>query len=234
MRDRTWGERALGAALGPLRRAREARARLAPRRRTSVEEIDGVPIIVLPDVFNPASNRTGCLLARSARDAIRPRPVGAAPARVLDLGTGTGIAAVFAALRGAEVVAVDLNPEAVRNARLNAQLHHVEHRVDVRQGDLLAPVRGQRFDLVLFDPPRYRGRPSTFLDLAWQSENVLERFADGLPGVLAPGGEARFVVSTDADSEGLPALLRAQGFALRELSSRTWLGAVEAVYVATR
>ncbi len=225
--------RGLAMLLRPLRRAAETRARLGrAARRTTVEDVDGVPVMVLPDVFNPVSNRTGVLLARTAREAVVPRPVGDPPMRVLDVGTGTGIAAVFTALRGADVVATDLNPEAVRNARLNAQLHHVQHRMDVREGDLFAPARGETFDLVLFDPPRYRGQATTFLDLAWQGDTVLDRFADGLAEALAPGGEARFVSTNDGDSSALPQALRERGFTVEELSRRLYYGSVEAVFRA--
>ena len=49
---------------------------------------------------------------------------------VLDMGTGSGVGAVFAARNAARVVAVDVNPEAVRCARINVLLHHIEDRVD--------------------------------------------------------------------------------------------------------
>ena len=151
----------VGVLLGPLRRAADLRARIGRRsRQTTVEELDGIPVVVLPDVYNPVTNRTGAMLARAVRQFVPVRPAAEAPPRVLNLGAGSGVVSVFAALAGADVVAVDLNPESVRNVRLNAQLHHVEHRIDAKQGDLYAPVTGQRFDVVAFDPPRHRGRPS--------------------------------------------------------------------------
>jgi len=55
--------------------------------------------------------------------------------RVLDLGTGTGILAIGAALLGAErVLAVDNNPLAVRTATLNVKLNGLEESIDVREG----------------------------------------------------------------------------------------------------
>ena len=65
---------------------------------------------------------------------------------ILDLGTGSGIGALFAARAGCLVTAVDINPEAVRCARINALMNRLEERVQVLEGDLFAPVAGRRSD----------------------------------------------------------------------------------------
>jgi ribosomal protein L11 methyltransferase len=66
--------------------------------------------------------------------------------RLLDLGTGTAILAIAAARRGADVVAVDLDPLAVHAAQENAERNGV--RLDVRLGSIDA-VDGERFDVVV-------------------------------------------------------------------------------------
>lgn len=55
--------------------------------------------------------------------------------RVLDLGTGSGIVAIAAALAGAKAVACDTDPTALIAAGLNAALNGVE--IETRHGDLL-------------------------------------------------------------------------------------------------
>jgi release factor glutamine methyltransferase len=127
------------------------------------------------------------------------------------MGTGSGVGAVAAARLGAGVVAVDINPHAVRCARINALLNHVEDRVEVRQGDLFAAVAGERFDLVLFNPPYFRGTPRHILDAAWRSEDVAERFAAALPRHLTPGGRALLLLSTDGDAPAFLAALAGAG-----------------------
>jgi len=176
--------------------------------RLVIEEIDGVPLLVLPEVFNPSVYRTGALLARAVDAWMPPEQTRPEEVRVLDLGTGTGVGAVFAARRGFQAVAVDVNPQAVRCARINALLHHQEDRIEARQGDLFSPTGGERFDLVLFNPPFFRGEPANALDRAWRSTDVLERFAAGLATALKPAGEALVVLSTDGDGA---ALLRGLG-----------------------
>jgi methylase of polypeptide subunit release factors len=168
--------------------------------RVALEEIDGVALVVLPEVFNPAVFRTGRLLARAVAAWT---PVTSGEIRVLDLGTGSGVGALFAARRGFEVLAVDVNPEAVRCARINTLLHHQEERIEVRQGDLFAPAAGERFDLVLFNPPFFRGEPASDLDRAWRGTDVLERFGEGLEAALKPEGQALLVLSTDGDCGAL-------------------------------
>ena len=182
--------------------------------RIVLEEVDGVPLLVLPEVFNPAVYRTGTLLARAVESWQSPGQTRPAEIRVLDLGTGSGVGAVFAARRGFAAVAVDVNPQAVRCARINALLHHLEDRIDARQGDLFSAVGGERFDLVLFNPPFFRGEPANALDRAWRSTDVLERFAAGLAAALLPAGEALVVLSTDGDGASL-----LRGFAERGLAA---------------
>lgn len=70
----------------------------------------------------------------------------------LEMGCGTGVVAVLAALAGCtDVVASDINPQAVANAALNAERHQVQDRFEAVIGDMfsgLAPER--RFDLIFW------------------------------------------------------------------------------------
>jgi release factor glutamine methyltransferase len=142
-------------------------------------------------------------------------------ARVLDLGSGSGVVSVLAARRGLRAVAVDINPEAARCTRVNAVLNGVEALIDVREGDLFWPVAGDRFDLVLFNPPFFTGHAREPWEHAWFSENVLERFVAGLPAALAPGGRALVVLSTV--THGALDTLRASGLTVRVVAERQLL-----------
>lgn len=200
-------------------------------RRPVVETIDGVPLLVLPEVLNPVVFRSGAYLARTvaaAACAAPPRP----GARALDMGTGTGASALFAARRGWRVTAVDLNPQAVRCARINALWNGLEEAIEVREGDLFAPVAGERFDLVVFNPPFFRGEPRGRFDLAWRGTDVMERFAAGLPEALAPGGRALVLLSTDGDAAGMLRALDASGLAVEVAARRDLGNEVMTVYSA--
>jgi len=222
----TWGRR---IAVALVRAWLTLRYRVLSRRygRLTLEMIDGVPLIVLPQVFNPVLLRTGAFLAR----AITRLPLGdASTPTVLDMGTGSGVGAVFAARRGARVIAVDINAEAVRCARINALLNHLDDRIEVRHGDLFAPVAGQKFDLVLFNPPFFRGAPSDNLDHAWRGLDVFERFAGGLAAMLIPDGLALLVLSSDGDCHELLDALAAAGFQREIVEQKDLINEVLTIY----
>jgi HemK-related putative methylase len=201
-------------------------------RRTVLERIDGLPFVVLPEVLNPVVFRGGAFLARTV--AVSPLAEPAPGALALDMGTGSGVGAVFAARRGFRVVGVDLNPEAVRCARANVLLNGLEERIEIRHGDLFAPVAGERFDLVVWNPPFFRGEPRGNFDLAWRATDVMERFAAGLPAVLARGGVALVLLSTDGDAAGTVAALAAHGFRLEVAARRHFGSEIMTVYGASR
>lgn len=156
-----------------------------------VERIGTVPILVAPSVFNPKRLRTGAFFA-----SVLDSRIVSAQTSVLDMGTGSGICSVFAARHAERVVAVDINPAAVRCAKINALLNQVEQRIDARWGDLFDAVAGERFDLILFNPPFLRGTPLNDRERAWRSDDVAERFAADLRAHLTPSGFALVLLST--------------------------------------
>lgn len=175
--------------------------------RPVLEEVDGLPFLILPGVFNPRLFFTGAFLARYLRR--KPIPPGA---RVLDLGTGSGVAAVFASLRARKVVAVDIGQEAVRCAQINVWLNQAEDCIEVRQGDLFSTLKGERFDLVLFNPPYFRGDAVTPLERAFRSQDIDARFADSLREHLVPGGSALLVLSSMGEERSFLEKLHDRGF----------------------
>ena len=188
-----------------------------------IRQVDGTPIMVLPGVFDGIHLRSGAFLAQTF--AALPVP---ANAQVLDLGTGSGVGAIFAARRAARVVATDINPEAVRCAQVNALALHLDHKIETRAGDLFEPVHGERFDAILFNPPFYRAQPRDMADRAWRSPDVFDRFLHELPAYLCPGGFALIVLSTDGDVTD--ALFSARHLAVRPVRRRDLVNEILTVY----
>jgi release factor glutamine methyltransferase len=123
--------------------------------------------------------------------------------RALDLCTGSGMLAVTAALEGAShVVAVDVSRRALLSVRLNAALNGV--KVDARRGDLFDAVLGQRFDVIVSNPPYVPGPaaqlPRRGPERAWHGgpdgRAFIDRICDEAPSHLNPGGAVLLVQST--------------------------------------
>ena len=194
--------------------------------RLRVEYLDGAPLLVLPDVFDGIRLRTGAFLARTLEATTVPDG-----AQVLDLGTGSGVGAIRAARWAGRVVATDINPEAARCAQINALINRLEQVIETRVGDLFGPVQGERFDLILFNPPFYRGQPRRqrgWRDHAWRSPDAFDRFLDELPAHLREGGRALVVLSSDNDIE--QALWAAQGLNVRTLREQDFVNEILTVY----
>jgi len=115
------------------------------------------------------------------------------PGSVLDVGCGAGTLALVAAARGARrAVGVDLSERAVRLSQFNARLNH--SAAEFRAGDLLEPVRGERFDRILSQPPYVVLPPgmasTTYLHGGPLGEELALRFAAAFPEALTERGLA--------------------------------------------
>ena len=103
----------------------------------------GMRLIAIPGVFRPRSDSR--LLARTLPGLLEPGRT------VLDPFAGSGLLAVTAALAGAEATAIDVSRRAVVCSWLNARINGA--RIRVRRGDMFSPVRGERFDVIVANPP---------------------------------------------------------------------------------
>jgi release factor glutamine methyltransferase len=139
--------------------------------------------------------------------------------RVLEIGTGVGLAAVLAARAGCRVIATDLVSAAVDCARENAVLNGVAHQVDARLGDGFEPVRGERFDLICTSPPQMPTPPDRERDDAIAAADnggldgwkLLDRVIREAPRHLNPGGRLVFTMFAFLGLKTAEAKLHAAG-----------------------
>lgn len=146
--------------------------------------------------------------------------------RILDIGTGSGAIAVSLAkgIRGADVEAVDVSPEALETARRNAASNGVPVRF--RQSDILSVDRlAGNYDIIVSNPPYVRARekmemrPNVLahephLALFVEDDDPLlfyRKIAGLAAGSLRPGGALYFEINQYLGSE-TAALLEANGF----------------------
>lgn len=123
-----------------------------------------------------------------------PTPAG----RALDLGAGCGIQSLRARRDVAEVVATDISDRALRFTRLNALLNGMTG-IRTLRGSLFEPVRGERFDRVVSNPPfvitpRVAGVPAyEYRDGGMQGDDLVASVIRGVGTHLEPGGVAQML-----------------------------------------
>ena len=177
-------------------------------------------LLLFPGVFKPHSD--SFMLADQLRcESLRP------DAAVLDLCTGSGLLAIVAARGGARrVVAVDISRRAVFAARLNAKLNGVN--VHAVRGDLFRPVRGQRFDLILANPPYVPSVGTEFpahgASRAWEAGPDGRAFVDRICAEAAPhltdAGVLLLVHSSICSEQATVQALASHGFDVRIIARR--------------
>lgn len=94
-------------------------------------------------VLPAATHASGVLRRLTLRSHVRS---------CLDLGCGSGIQALFASRHADYVIATDISARALAYTRFNCGLNGIDN-VDCREGSLLEPVAGERFDLIVSNPP---------------------------------------------------------------------------------
>lgn len=125
-----------------------------------------------------------------------PRPE---VARALDIGTGCGVQALHLGLHARKVVATDVSHRALHVAALTTALSG--HRVDLRHGSGLDPVAGERFDLIVANPPfvispRREGFPTyEYRDGGRAGDAFVAGLVGGLADHLEPGGVAQLLAN---------------------------------------
>ena len=113
------------------------------------QEFFGLKFRVTPEVLVPrpeTEHLVEAALARVDHDA---------PVHIADVGTGSGAIAVAIAqaLPKAQIIALDISPGALNVARENTKRNGVAARIRFLQSDLLAGVSGERFDMIVSNPP---------------------------------------------------------------------------------
>lgn len=136
-------------------------------------------------VFSPMTRETQRFLRLMPRESCN---------HLLDVGAGTGVAGLIAAAQFARrVTLVDIAARSVRFAEFNVALNGLSN-VRVLEGDVYAPVAGERFDVIVAHPPYVPSLRMEFVfrDAGEDGEQVTRRVIEGLTEHLQPGGQAYF------------------------------------------
>jgi hypothetical protein len=150
-----------------------------------IDEIDGAYVcsdltLGQADAVAPVSRSTRLSAAFTPRANV---------AVALDLCAGSGAHALLAARHAGRVVATDIGPRALELTRLNTALNDIAN-VETRAGSFLEPVPGERFGLVVANPPYVISPDSDFLyrDGGLPGDELSRTLLSELPGLLEEGG----------------------------------------------
>ncbi len=179
---------------------------VAPTWEPRAAQADEVVVRLDPGMaFGTGTHASTVLCLRALEELV------AGPAHVLDVGTGSGILAIAAALLGAgEVTALDIDPLAVRVARQNAQVNKVSDRVHVHYAELRDRLRDSL--------------PRVDLAVANLTADLLVGILPDLAQALAPGARAVLSGIIGPGAADLEAALAAGGWrVLQESRLEDWL-----------
>jgi hypothetical protein len=197
----TVGAEALASALAPLTAERLAAtglidlvgdsarplARLAPHGdyyvASDADAAANTPFDYVPGIQAPSVTLAKLTVRRRVESA-------------LDLGTGCGIQALLAAKHARRVVATDINPRALAFAAFNARLNGID-TIDFRLGDAFEAVEGERFDVIVSNPPYVISPDASYAyrDSDSPADEICERIVRAAAGFLTNGGFAHVLVS---------------------------------------
>jgi release factor glutamine methyltransferase len=139
---------------------------------------------------------------------------------LLEIGTGTGAIAVLCANNGAEVVATDINPDAVENAKLNAKRYNLQ--ISVRQGDMYSPIKdNEKFDYIFWSHP-FNNWDTPVDDLLLQSGmdyhyEGLEKYISQVKNHLKEGGKLLLGTGDTADLKTIAEFGHKSGYTMKLL-----------------
>nr|WP_155344923.1 methyltransferase [Acrocarpospora pleiomorpha] len=116
--------------------------------------------------------------------------------RALDLGTGCGVQVLHLADRADHIVATDVNRRALDLAQLSWGLSGIEG-VEVRKGSMFDPVEGERFDLVVSNPPFVISPHArlTYREAGYQADDFCRELVRLAPAHLNPGGHCQLLAN---------------------------------------
>jgi len=139
---------------------------------------------------------------------------------IVDIGAGCGISSIISAKKARRVVAIDVNPNAVKCVKYNAVANGVSDKIDVIQGDLFGPLRKDAvFDLILFNAPYLpikSEKINSWVDCAWSGgatgRRIISRFIRDAPKYLKRNGRILLVQSTLSNIEKTVEQFTKRGF----------------------
>lgn len=170
-------------------------------------------VVSHPDVLVPLSQETIDIMYEAIESC---KPELPDSPKVLEIGCGSGVLSIAVWRifedKSPEMTATDILPEAVATTRLNwRRLVGMDKALTTRSGNLFDPVKGQRFDLIIFNAPWVVAPAKTRLEFALNDDHqrTIGAFIQSSPDHLNEGGR---VIIGYAENAGPKAIARLEEF----------------------
>ena len=188
---------------------------LSSKKRKSLHRIKilGMNISVFPKVYSTGEDSK--LIAKTVR--IKKTET------FLEIGTGCGVVSIYLSKKAREGLGVDINPQAVKNAKYNAKKLCITN-VSFAKSDLFSNVKG-KYDVIIFNPPYSACRSKDLTDrMFWDTKNKTKaRFFREVKKYLNPDGRIYFGWANFKDLDvNLPIrLAESAGFKITKISEKS-------------
>jgi release factor glutamine methyltransferase len=177
------------------------------RKKPKKIRISGKELHVFRNVLDPTFGLSSKILLKSMK--IKKNDI------VLDMGTGCGVQAIFAALKGAKkVIGIDINKDAVKCAKYNVKKHILSKIVEIRYGNLFAPIQNEKFDEIVANLPFRAKKANSIFELSIRDEKskILKEFIKKVTDFLKPNGKIFLCYSNKGNTALLNKLLEKYEF----------------------
>ncbi len=198
--------------------------RLHEKQKKPIEtNVMGINLWIYPKVFCPNLGKASSLLLEELKLKRN--------SAVLDMGTGSGIYAIFCIYDGAsKVVATDISPYAINCAKRNVKMHKMSGRIEIREGDVFGPIRKkEKFDLILANLPFFRKGGfkfnGTYIEKMFVDENakIIKSMLRDSRKHLNPDGKIIMIYGITGFVSDLLRLMKKYRYKYRILATRNYL-----------
>lgn len=178
--------------------------------KTRTYSYKGIILEVPPQVFHPGFFfSTKLLLRYIAKEHLSQKTF-------LELGAGSGLLSIYAAMKDAVVTATDINPVSIECINRNAEENDVE--ITTILSDVFDTVAPQSFDYILINPPYYKRKPSSIPDYAWycgENGEYFQKLFKGLSNYINESSKVLMVLCDGCDVQMIKDFAAKNGFAMQ-------------------